>query len=420
MKTLLLSIAMLCCVHNNFAQTTDSVNEKYLNVYLDGAYMFQEYIKTEIPYINYVRDRFGGDVHLLITSQMTGSGGEDYTLFFLGQRSFENKNDTLHYIANTNATSDEIRIGLVHIIKMGLMPYIAKVDASIPITIGFSGESTTEVKQTDDKWKGWVYSISSYGNASLTSVYKSYSISGYLNARKVTEVWKIALSTGTNVNTDIFDLGDGETYIGNNNSLNSNVTIVKSINDHWSVGGEGFHTASTYNNYDNYISVAPAVEYDIFPYKDVNTRLLSIFYKIGPEYQAYTDTTIYNEKEMFLLRQRLDITLSLTQKWGSISTGINASNYFHDISKYGAGIYTSLNWRIIEGLNLNGFFTFNLINDQINLPKGDLTDEEILLQISVQETSFDFFTYFGLSYTFGSIYNNVVNPRFDRGGSFFF
>lgn len=147
---------------------------------------------------------------------------------------------------------------------------------------------------------------------------------------------------------------------------------------------------------------------------------MTIFYKIGPEYQDYTDTTLFGETEALLLRQRLDVSLSLTQKWGSLAMGVNGSNYFHDLSKNGAGFFASFNWRIVEGLNFNGFVTLDFINDQINLAQGDLSDEEILLQISEQQTNYSFFTYFGLSYTFGSIYNNIVNPRFEGGNSYFF
>jgi hypothetical protein len=53
-----------------------------------------------------------------------------------------------------------------------------------------------------------------------------------------------------------------------------------------------------------------------------------------------------------------------------------------------------------------------LIHDQINLVKQDLTYDEILLQRKEIATQYEYYLSFGLSYTFGSIYNNVVNPRF--------
>jgi hypothetical protein len=41
-----------------------------------------------------------------------------------------------------------------------------------------------------------------------------------------------------------------------------------------------------------------------------------------------------------------------------------------------------------------------------------LTPEDILLQIRQLETQYDYYTSVGISYKFGSIYSNIVNPRF--------
>jgi hypothetical protein len=406
---------------DTIAVTADSINQNFLNVYLDGMSQFHEFIKTEIPYVNYVRDRFAADVHLMVAGQGTGSGGTDYTLFFLGQNEFANDNDTLHFFDNINNTEDERRTGLVLYMKMGLMSYVAKKSTDIPVTITSNVVSTSSDKQEDDKWNGWVYGVSAYGNMNLSSFYKYYNLSGNLSANKITEEWKLGFSVGAYGNFEIFDFGDGDIYESENSGSYSSATVVKSLNDHWSIGGEADFSSSTFSNYDAQISISPAIEYNIFPYSSSTTKLLTFFYKIGPEYAQYTDTTIFDEKTQLLLRNRLDISLSLKQKWGSVTLGINGSNYFHDLSKNSAGCFTSVNWSIIEGLTLNGFFTYDIVNDQLNLPKGELTDEEILLQLSERATSFNFYTFFGLSYTFGSIYNNVVNPRFEGGNySFYF
>ncbi len=420
MKTPILILLCTCFSFNMFSQSEDSLNSNYINVYLDGVYNFEEYIKVEIPYVNYMRNRFTADVHLMVASQTTGSGGRDYTLFFLGQNEFAGKNDTLHFFDNINNTEDESRKGLVLYMKLGLMPYIAKKSIDIPVTITSNVVATSVEKQVDDKWNGWVYGVSSYVNISLNSNYKSYNLNGNLNANKITEEWKLGFNLGTYINTETFDFGDGETFESINNGSYSSAVIVNSLNDHWSIGGEANFNASTYSNYDAQISVSPAIEYNIFPYTSSTTKLLTFFYKVGPEYMDYTDTTIFGKTTELLVRERLDISLSLQQKWGSISLGINGSNYFHDLSKNSAGCFTSIEWSIVEGLTLNGYFNVDFINDQLNLPLGELSDEEVLLQLTERQTDYSFFTFFGLNYTFGSIYNNVVNPRFDGGNSYYF
>jgi len=417
MKTRITALlaAMLSLV--SYGQTADTTDDGILQVYLDGVDYYQDYIRQEVVFVNYVRDRFSAQIHLLITGQSTASGGIDFNLFFIGQQQFSGSQDTLHVIAGTNETDQEIREKLKKSIEIGLLPYALQINPALPVEISYTGASTSNEKQEEDKWNGWIYSISGNGSASLNSNNRSFYLSGSVSASRITEEWKLLLSSGGSYNTDIYELGDNEQFIGYNNSFYNTITVVNALNEHWSFGGEAFYSASTYGNFDGYLNISPAIEYNIFPYSDNATRLLTVFYKIGPEYQNFIDTTIYGKTESWLLRERLDTSLSLTQKWGSISLGLNGSNYFHDFSKNSFGAFTSFNWRIVEGLNFNGYCVLQFLNDQLNLPKGDLSDEEILLQIAVQQTDYSLFTFFGLSYTFGSIFNNVVNPRFDGASS---
>jgi hypothetical protein len=53
-----------------------------------------------------------------------------------------------------------------------------------------------------------------------------------------------------------------------------------------------------------------------------------------------------------------------------------------------------------------------MIHDQLSLPKEDIATEEILLQRKQLATQYQYWASIGFSYTFGSIYNNIVNPRF--------
>ena len=51
--------------------------------------------------------------------------------------------------------------------------------------------------------------------------------------------------------------------------------------------------------------------------------------------------------------------------------------------------------------------------------KGNLTREEVLLRQSQLATTYRAFIYMGISYTFGSVLNNVVNPRFGNNSNDF-
>ncbi len=54
--------------------------------------------------------------------------------------------------------------------------------------------------------------------------------------------------------------------------------------------------------------------------------------------------------------------------------------------------------------------------DQLSLRRGSATSEEILVRQRELATGYQVEVGFGFSYSFGSIFNNVVNPRFRNVG----
>jgi hypothetical protein len=71
-----------------------------------------------------------------------------------------------------------------------------------------------------------------------------------------------------------------------------------------------------------------------------------------------------------------------------------------------------INLRLFEGFSFDIHGNVSMIHDQLSLPKEGATEEEILLEQRQLATQYDYFLSLGLRYTFGSIYTNVVNPRF--------
>ena len=58
------------------------------------------------------------------------------------------------------------------------------------------------------------------------------------------------------------------------------------------------------------------------------------------------------------------------------------------------------------------------VKDQIFLSRAGILDEDILLRRRELGTDYEYSIDIGFNYTFGSVYNNVVNPRMSsrRGG----
>ena len=413
MKRVILLIALTLIFFRTFSQDStnkaDTLRKDALNVFMEAS----DYIRKEIPYINYVREIKDAGVYIISTSQGTGSGGREFSYFLIGQKENATMRDTLTFVTSPDETQDEIREKEVRTLKMGLMRYVAKTPLSKYMKISF-GEPLSEKVETD-KWNSWVYKVSLNGYLDGQQSYKSTNLFGNLSAAHVTNKWKTNLSVRYNYGIDKFDV-NGDVITSKNTSKSFNSLIVRSISDHWSFGGTGYIGSSSYNNYNFAASLLPGIEYDLFPYSESTRRQLRLLYTIGYKYANYSDTTIYNLTEEGHFMHSMSAAYEVIQKWGSIDLSVNYNNYLHDWSKNNLSVNGYLDLRIAKGLSVSFGGSASLIHDQLGLVKGGATTEEVLLRRKELATQFQYFTSFGLTYTFGSIYNNVVNPRFGNSG----
>ena len=411
-KTILTAAFVVVCI-NLFSQVSmsksDTLRRDALNVYMEAT----DYIRKEIPYVNYVRDIKDAGVYIISSSQGTGSGGREYTYFLVGQNEYSGMRDTVTYVSSPDDTQDIIRANQVKALKMGLVRYVAKTPLSKYLNIQFSEPLSETV--SSDKWNSWVFRSSFSGYLNGEKAYKSSYLNGNISANRVTRDWKINLSGRVSYSIDKFDIA-GTTYQSNNNSKAINALVVRSISDHWSYGGSVYVGSSSFSNMRLSSSVMPGIEYDIFPYSESTRRQLRLLYKVGYSYVNYIDTTIYDKTRENLMLHSFMAAYEVLQRWGSIEVSMSYSNYLHDWSKNNLSLDGFINLRVTKGLSINFGGGASLIHDQLGLVKGGASAEEVLLRRKQLETQYSYFTSFGFSYTFGSIYNNVVNPRFGNSG----
>jgi len=409
MKKAALILVILATGLYSYGQETetsvDTLRKDALNVFMEAS----DFVRKEIPYINYVRDIKDADVYIISTYQPTGSGGKEYTYYLTGQHAFAGKRDTLSFNTAPDETLDGTRQKEISTLKMGLMPYVAKTPLARYIHISFT-EPLSETVSTD-KWDSWVFSPEFRASLMAEKSYKYSLLSARMNARRITENWKINLLLSHYLYKESFEI-EGETLSSDRNSSYFNSLVVKSISDHWSLGGSVNFLASSYNNLDFKSELLPGIEYDLFPYSQSTRRQLRFLYRIGHSIVNYTDTTIYDKMEEHLWLHSLDIAYEIVQKWGSIDVNLGYSNYLHDWSKNNLEFGGYISLRVAKGLNVSISGEYSIIHDQLGLVKGGVSAEEVLLRRRELETQFFYYTSIGLSYTFGSIYNNVVNPRF--------
>ncbi len=389
-----------------------------LDLFLDCRECDFSYIKREIAYVNYVRDRTEAHVHLLITSERTGSGGRAFKLNFIGLKEFAALADTLFYTSSGTDTGDELRIGLTRKMEEGLVRYIARTGISNRLEIFVTGvqkDAPQTSNPEDDTWDSWLFGISASGNYNAEETSDNLNLRGNLSANRITEQWKLRFNFRVNYREQNFDVRDETiTSITKNGSLWA--YVVYSLGTHWSAGVSSYTDTSTRQNRKLSTSLAPAIEYNLFPYSESDQREITFVYELRFQSVEYEEQTVFEKTQEKLLQQNLRINLNYRQPWGSAQAEIQGSNYLTDFEEsllnyYSIELGGRLNVRLFRGLSLNFDAGIEFIHDQLFLVKEDLTDDEILLRTKRLPTSYEYNVGMGFSYDFGSIYNNVVNPR---------
>jgi hypothetical protein len=381
----------------------------------------EDYIRTEIVAVNWVRDRSVADVHVLATGQDTGAGGREFTLNFIGLRGFGGVNDTLRFTLPPSFTPEERRVGLVRVLRLGLVRYVARTAAADKITISLGTPVAGAGAQTStkaDPWNAWVFRVGTDGGYEAEELFRAYRFNGRFNANRVTQGWKTQFSANQNYRQREDDITDStNTVVGKEVTIRRDYFAqflqVKSLSTHWSGGVRGEFSSSTYQNTKRRFAMMPAIEYNIFPYTQSTRRTFKFQYAVGVNDVTYSDTTIFNKLKETLPLHRLSTSMSLQQPWGNVDININGTQYLHDMTKYRVGSFLGSNLRLFKGFELYMYGGYDIIYDQLSLLKKGATPAEILTQKFQRGTTYYRWAEMGISYTFGSIFNNVVNPRFD-------
>jgi hypothetical protein len=393
-------------------------------VFIDCQSCDQDYIRTETVFVNYVRDPAEAEVHFLLTDQKTGSGGKEYTLTLIGRGRFAGMNDTLVYVAQQSETDATTRAGIARVLQGGLLRYALRTPLADHLSVKY--DQPPHAAEVVDAWDYWVFKVSLQSLLNGEQQTKSAYLIGAFSANRITPDWKINLSFNANYSESSYDVDSVTTVSSFQRSQWFNGLVARSLSDHWSVGLNGYAQTSTYNNLRSQFTLAPAIEYDLFPYAEATRQQLRFTYRLGPNIVNYLEETIFDKTSETYVSQSLSIALELKQPWGTISTTVQGTHYPWDFRNEGKplgrqitlNIYGTISWRILEGLSLNLAGSYSAIHDQFGLVKGGASRDDILLARTRLATNYSYFASFGFSYTFGSIYSNVVNPRFgSEGGS---
>ena len=436
-----LVVLMCLCALPSAAQDAPATGDA-LNLFFDcqGFGCFDtDFFRREVPIVNWVRDREVSDVHVLVTSQRTGGGGFLYTLAFIGRRDFEGEDQELTASSAGDATSDEQREAISSRLKIGLVRYLAGTAAADQIivllgaqpgagTLGPGGPPGRGGPQAasagDDPWNFWAFRVGGSANLNGESSFTGSSYSGNASANRTTEAWKFNLSGRYSRRRSEFVISDDiPPVVSLFEDWSASSLLVKSLTPQWSIGARAGTGASSRLNEDLRWNISPGVEYNFVPYSESSRRAFTLQALLNVRHWDYTEETVYFETTETRVAASLTASINQVQPWGSLSISLTGSQYLHDKSLYQVGMNGVAQIRLFRGFSVQVFGFYAWVRDQLFLPAGTASTEEILLRQRQLETSFNYSTRIGFSYQFGSIFNNVVNPRFGRGGGgpiFFF
>jgi hypothetical protein len=415
------ALALLLFPFPSIAQVPGAPDDEPMRLYMDcsGLFCDPDYFRTEIDFVSHVRDRQDADIQLLVTQQQTGAGGRAHTLTFTGQRTRAAiPSLTLQYVSPPASSDDDLRRGLARTIKLGLVPFVAGTPAAEYLDVDYTPPQGTTVSASTarrDPWNRWTFRVGANGQFNGESRSNSWNGFGNLSANRITEAWKIQFGATGNRRENNFKVNDSTTVTSEQHGYGVNGRVVRSLGRHLSAGVRAAGESSTFLNQDLHVRVASAIEYNLFPYEESTRRQFTLQYSAGVNTHDYREETIFFKTSETLPDHMFVAELDLRQPWGSVNVAGEARQYLHDTSRYRGELFTNFDVQLIRGLSFNMFGLVSYVRDQLYLPAGDATEEEVLLRLRQLETSYFYQMSFGLSYTFGSIYNPVVNPRLSSG-----
>lgn len=425
MRTLLASLAfVLICSHAAFASEVEGQQPvpaaQPLRVFLDCSQCDFDFLRTEITYVDYVRDRNDAGVHVLVTTQGNSSGGDDYEIQFIGLGRFQGQTRTLRYASMGTETSDERRRGFARTFALGLVPFLygtpaaerLRIEYDVPIEL--QNMPPTSASAAADPWNLWVFRTGMTMNLNGERANKGSGVRANFSANRTTDLWKLSLSANGNYEQDTFTLSDGRELRSLSKNWVARGLAVRSLgSEHWAAAARASIGASSFENRDLAARAAAGLEYSVFPYSESTRRALYAQYTVGINRLTYNEVTLFDKLEETLYDQNFQSTLALRQPWGFARVSVEAASYLHDLSLNRMEVETRLDIRLFRGFSLNVNGNASRVQDQIYLPKGAATDEEILLRLRRLQSGYRYGLSVGFNYQFGSIFNNVVNPRFD-------
>lgn len=376
-------------------------------------------LRRTITFVNHVRDRREAQIHVVVTAEGLGSGGTRYHVRFVGSGSVEKDvagsgapDDQVDYDAADNQSVERTRQGIARAVRLGLGRFLALSDIAPDISlVAQPPSSAKQAAETHDPWHGWTFSL----GASLFregADLEQFSNGFYnANADRVTKERKTTASINIGRSSSEFDI-DGEKLVSKTSFDSASLGHVLGLGPKWSWGVFASSFASSNQNVERSGTLNAGVEYNFFPYEESARHQLRILIRGGITEQRYIEPTVFDRTTERFPAATTIVTLDQKQPWGTFRLATTFLAHIPRTERNRLSLNGTTSIRVRGGLQINLNGSYSRVRDNIALPRGVASDDEILLQRRQLATGFNYNFNASVTYRFGSKFSNVINPRF--------
>ena len=374
-----------------------------------------DFFVGDVPFVSWIRDRLFADLQFLVTTIQTGSGAFQYTVTAIGRGRYDGRADTTVVNTVPNESEDGVRRKLSSAFSLLLVPYVRTTPVAQRLRLVYdappAGAATRQPVR--DRWNYFVLQMNANGFMSTESLQTFANVDADIRVRRVTEQNAVRFGWNQSVRYNKFEIDDTTTVT---NTIRNGVFFARAVKALTPRLSAGLLTNVGFSEFTNTALVwraAPVIEYNLFPWKQATSRQVAISYGVGPRYFRWNDTTIFGRLSEWRMQQELVVGSDVRQSWGSVNVSVRYASYIPEVKKWNLSTNGSVSLNLVKGLSLNVGGGASLIRDQIFLAASGQSPEQILTQQRALASNYSVFVFTGFSYSFGSIYTNVVNPRLD-------
>lgn len=255
------------------------------------------------------------------------------------------------------------------------------------------------------------------GNGDAESRASEYELSAEFSASRITDQWKLTFDAENEYEAERFTLRDGTERQFVLRSADINARLVRSVTEHWSVGTQVNGGRSEFNNQDASAGFDITAEYNLFPWSEATSRQLIALIALGSRFYDYREITLFDRTTEHRPVAKAVIAGESRMAWGTVDGSLRYTQFLHDLQRYNLSFYARTEFRLSRGLSLDLSAEAAKVQDQLYLPRGEASNDEVLTRQRALATAFRLSASVGISFTFGSIYNTIVNPRLNELGN---